>query len=119
MSFFETLQENESLYRLALPAACGPLNIGQMHKDIVIEWHGQQRWLKGPSDAATFKALKEIATAHGGHATCFRLGTSVDPSLQRFTLLSEQAHSKGLELVQSRLRAAFDPAGVFATNRLS
>jgi len=119
MSFFETLQENESLYRLALPAACGALNIGQMHKDIVIEWHGQQRWLKGPGNAATFKILKEIATAHGGHATCFRLGTAVDPSLQRFTLLSEQAHSKGLELVQSRLRAAFDPAGVFATNRLS
>jgi glycolate oxidase FAD binding subunit len=119
MSFFETLKENEILYRLALPAACGPLQIAQMSSEIILEWHGQQRWLKGPGEASTFKTLKEIATAHGGHATCFRLGTAVDPSLQRFTLLSEQAHSKGLELVQSRLRAAFDPAGVFATNRLS
>jgi glycolate oxidase FAD binding subunit len=45
-------------------------------------------------------------------------GSGVDPSKQRFTLLSEQAHSTALEAVQARLRAAFDPAGVFATSRL-
>ncbi len=62
--------------------------------------------------------MKHIANIHGGHATRFKQGKEVDPSLERFTLLSEQAHSKAPEIVQARLRAAFDPAGVFATKCL-
>ena len=74
--------------------------------------------MKAPGDEDTFKAIKAIANSHGGHATRFRQGANVDPSNQRFTLLSEQAHSFALEAVQERLRSAFDPAGVFATKRL-
>ena len=48
----------------------------------------------------------------------FRQGVNVNMSQERFTRLGEQTHSKALEVVQQRLRAAFDPAGVFATNRL-
>jgi len=116
---FGNLSENETLYRLALPAACGPLQAPGMSPEIVLEWHGQQRWWKGPGDDETFSTLKTLANANGGHATRFRQGSEVNPSNQRFTLLSEQAHSKALEVVQKRLRAAFDPVGVFATNRLS
>lgn len=115
---FKKLGANQTLYRLALPAACGPLNIPNADDDIVLEWHGQQRWIKAPGDDATFANIKQLATAHGGHASRFKQGTEMDPTLQRFTLLSEQAHSKALEIVQARLRAAFDPAGVFATSRL-
>ena len=118
MSSFKKLGANQILYRLALPAACGSLTIPNVDDEIVLEWHGQQRWIKAPGDDATFASIKQLATAHGGHASRFKQGTEVDPSLQRFTLLSEQAHSKALEIVQARLRAAFDPAGVFATSRL-
>jgi hypothetical protein len=97
---------------------CGPLNIAGAADEIILEWHGQQRWIKAPGDEATFSAIKALANSHGGHATRFRQGTAVDPSYQRFTLLSEQAHSQALEAVQERLRSAFDPAGVFATKRL-
>jgi glycolate oxidase FAD binding subunit len=83
-----------------------------------MEWHGQQRWIKAPGDEATFSAIKNIASSHGGHATRFKQGANLDPAFQRFTLLTEQAHSKALEIVQERLRSAFDPAGVFATKRL-
>jgi glycolate oxidase FAD binding subunit len=86
--------------------------------DLVLEWHGQQRWMKAAGDEATFTAIKQLANSHGGHATRFRQGSKVNPSFERFTLLSEQAYSKALEAVQARLRSAFDPAGVFATNRL-
>jgi glycolate oxidase FAD binding subunit len=115
---FTNLQADETLYRLALPAACGPLALANVSGDIVLEWHGQQRWFAAPSDDATFASIKALANTNGGHATRFKQGSSVDPSKQRFTLLSEQAHSTALEAVQARLRAAFDPAGVFATSRL-
>ena len=118
LSTFNTLGPNQTLYRLALPAACGPLSINGATDELVLEWHGQQRWIKAPGDEATFSAIKSLANSHGGHATRFRQGANVDPSHQRFTLLSEQAHSKALEAVQERLRSAFDPAGVFATKRL-
>ena len=118
LSAFTNLKPNETLYRLALPAACGPLAIHQVYDEIVLEWHGQQRWIKGSGDEQTFAALKQLAHIHGGHASCFRQGSAVDPSYQRFTLLSEQLHQAPLEVVQKRLRSAFDPAGVFATSRL-
>ena len=115
---FENIAADQTLYRLALPAACGPLIISGASNDIVLEWHGQQRWIKAAGDEATFTLIKKLATSHGGHATRFKQGMNVNPAFQRFTVLGEQAHSKALELVQERLRSAFDPAGVFATNRL-
>jgi len=118
LAVFTNLDSADTLYRLALPAACGPLAIENVVGDLALEWHGQQRWIKAPGDDATFASLKAVAHTHGGHATRFKQGNDVDPSNQRFTLLSEQAHSTALEAVQARLRAAFDPAGVFATSRL-
>ena len=115
---FTSLAADETLYRLALPAACGSLELNNMSDDIILEWHGQERWLKGLSDDATFNALKKIASAHGGHAMRFRQGSNVNPANQRFTQLSEQSHSPALEPIQARLRASFDPSGVFATHRL-
>lgn len=118
LAAFQNLNGNDTLYRLALPAACGPLTIPGASNEIVLEWHGQQRWIKAAGDDATFASIKTLANTHGGHATRFKQGASVDPAKQRFTLLSEQAHSVALENVQARLRASFDPAGVFATSRL-
>jgi glycolate oxidase FAD binding subunit len=118
LSMFTNLGADQTLYRMALPAACGLITIPGGDDAIVLEWHGQQRWIKAPGDEATFKAIKALANAHGGHATRFRQGANIEPSYQRFTLLSEQAHSKALEAVQERLRSAFDPSGVFATKRL-
>ena len=115
---FENIAADQTLYRLALPVACGPLIISGASNEIVLEWHGQQRWIKAAGDEATFTLIKKLATSHGGHATRFKQGMNVNPAFQRFTVLSEQAHSKALELVQERLRSVFDPAGVFATNRL-
>lgn len=115
---FSNLDGDDTLYRLALPAACGTLNLENASDDLVLEWHGQQRWFVAPSDDATFTSIKTLANANGGHATRFKQGSNVDPSKQRFTLLNEQVHSTALETVQARLKAAFDPAGVFSTSRL-
>lgn len=116
--FFSALSTSETLYRLALPAACGPLNIPDTQPDLILEWHGQQRWIKAAGDDATFAALKQMVFDHGGHVTRFRQGSAINPTGQRFTVLREQSHSIALEAVQTRLRLAFDPLGVFATGRL-
>lgn len=118
LSGFTNLGPDQTLYRLALPAACAPLTINGSSDEIILEWHGQQRWIKAPGDDVSFNQIKRLANSHGGHATRFRQGVNIDPALQRFTLLSEQTHSKALEAVQERLRSAFDPNGVFATKRL-
>ena len=118
LSSFKNLAADQTLYRLALPAACGPLTIPGASNEIILEWHGQQRWIKAAGDEATFTLIKQLATSHGGHATRFKQGANVNSAFQRFTLLGEQVHSKALETVQERLRSAFDPAGVFATKRL-
>jgi glycolate oxidase FAD binding subunit len=118
LTTFSNLGADQTLYRLALPAACGPIAVANADDQFILEWHGQQRWIKASGDQATFEAIKALANSHGGHATRFRQGANVDPAYQRFTLLTEQAHSKALEVVQGRLRSAFDPAGVFATKRL-
>ncbi|QWE00161.1 glycolate oxidase subunit GlcE [Polynucleobacter sp. JS-Mosq-20-D10] len=118
LAVFSILNSDETLYRLALPAACGPLTHENISGDIALEWNGQQRWLKALGDDATYASIKALASAHGGHATRFKQGSNVDPGKQRFTLLSEQVHSTALEAVQARLRTAFDPAGIFATSRL-
>jgi glycolate oxidase FAD binding subunit len=118
LSAFQNLAADQTLYRLALPAACGPLTIPGASNEIILEWHGQQRWIKASGDEATFNLIKQLVSSHGGHVTRFKQGANVNPAFQRFTLLSEQAQSKALELVQERLRSAFDPAGVFATKRL-
>jgi glycolate oxidase FAD binding subunit len=115
---FENLAADQTLYRLALPAACGPLTIPGASNEIVLEWHGQQRWIKASGDENMFILIKQLAISHGGYATRFKQGMNVNPEFQRFTLLGEQVHSKALETVQERLRSAFDPAGVFATKRL-
>ena len=118
LAVFLNLNSDETLYRLALPAACGTLAFENANGDIALEWHGQQRWLKAPGDDVTFASIKALASTHGGHATRFKQGSNIDPGKQRFTLLSEQVHSTALEAVQARLRTAFDPAGIFATSRL-
>jgi glycolate oxidase FAD binding subunit len=115
---FQNLNHNDTLYRLSLPAACGPLAIPNMNDQMILEWHGRQRWFTAPGDDATFTAMKTLANTNGGHATRFNQGAHVDPNQQRFTLLSEQPHSVALESVQARLKASFDPEGVFATSRL-
>jgi glycolate oxidase FAD binding subunit len=110
----------DALYRLALPAACPAIDFSKLASSStqhrILEWHGQQRWWHGPADAKTQANVKAKAIEHGGHASCFRVGSNGVE--QRFTLLSDQAHSAALTAVQAQLRKAFDPSGVFATGRL-
>jgi glycolate oxidase FAD binding subunit len=91
------------LWRLALPSTAPALNLPGAQ---LIEWGGAQRWLRTHLPAAEIRAL---AAACGGHATRFRGGERRDV----FTPLPAP-----LAAIHRRLKAEFDPAGIFNRGRM-
>ncbi|SAK44371.1 FAD-binding protein [Caballeronia calidae] len=100
LSFFS---DERPLWRLSLPNAT-PL-IG-MPGDVMLDWGGAQRWLKSEASA---DVIRGIASAAGGHATCFTPGRAVDPF-----------HPLAAPLVRfhRQLKERLDPHGVFNPGRM-
>jgi glycolate oxidase FAD binding subunit len=92
------------LWRLSLPSTAPEL---KLHGEQLIEWGGAQRWVVTPLEPA---AVREAAAQVGGHATLFR---ALDKGCGVFTPLSAP-----LAAVHQRLKASFDPHGVFNPGRL-
>ncbi|MFG6487986.1 glycolate oxidase subunit GlcE [Roseateles sp. BYS78W] len=92
------------LWRLSLPSTAPEL---KLHGEQLIEWGGAQRWVVTPMEPA---AVREAAAAVGGHATLFR---ALDKSPGAFAPLSAP-----LAAIHRRLKASFDPHGVFNPGRL-
>jgi glycolate oxidase FAD binding subunit len=95
------------LWRVALPPVAPRLPIDG---DVLLEWHGMQRWLRSDADA---DALRHVVSALGGHATLFRGGRALDRELGVFEPLAPEVMA-----VHRRLKQAFDPSGVFSPGRL-
>lgn len=117
LSWFNQMPNDHALWRLSLPANCPVL---ELPKDclpqIIMEWHGQERWIQGPANQSTAQVLQGLAIQHGGHMTCFRSLSA--EAFERFTRFDSNPLTAGLEAVQKRLRHSFDPFGVFTTGRL-
>jgi len=92
------------LWRLSLPGTAPALNL---HGEQLIEWGGAQRWVVTPLEPA---AVREAAAGAGGHAVLFR---ALDKSPGAFAPLSAP-----LAAIHRRLKASFDPHGVFNPGRL-
>ncbi len=92
------------LWRLGLPSTTPEL---KLHGEQLIEWGGAQRWVVTPLPPA---AVREAAAAVGGHATLFR---ALDKGCGVFAPLSAP-----LAAIHRRLKASFDPQGVFNPGRL-
>ena len=72
----------------------------------LVEWFGGQRWVWAPLDAAD--TLRTMARQAGGHATLFRAPAATPQARGRFT-----PPEGPLRALQQRVRAAFDPHGLF------
>jgi glycolate oxidase FAD binding subunit len=92
------------LWRLSLPSTAAPINLPG---DELIEWGGAQRWWRS---AAAPEEVRALAAAAGGHATLFR-GGSREAAV--FAPLSPPIHA-----LHRRLKAEFDPNGIFNRGRL-
>jgi glycolate oxidase FAD binding subunit len=102
--FFDARPGDTPLWRISLPSATPPLGIpGQL----TIEWGGALRWLVTTADART---IRDAARRAGGHATLFRYG---DKSIGVF-----QPLEPAIAAVHRRLKAEFDPAGIFNPGRM-
>jgi glycolate oxidase FAD binding subunit len=91
------------LWRIALPSTAPALGLPGAQ---LIEWGGAQRWLRGDVPSAE---VRERAAACGGHATLFRGGERHHV----FTPLSAP-----IAAIHGRLKAEFDPAGIFNPGRM-
>jgi len=109
LPFFKRASDDLCLWRLSLPqtAPALPLPWAQL-----VEWHGAQRWLCAPLSAQS--TLRQAAAAVGGSATIFVPPRAINtPARGRFDALKPP-----LDLIHKRLKAEFDPAGIFNRGRL-
>jgi glycolate oxidase FAD binding subunit len=98
---------NAAVWRLSVPSTVGAIVPGSPQ---LIEWGGAQRWLRAPGDAATAERIRATVRAIGGHATLFRGG---DKSVGVF-----QPLAPAIARIHERLKAGFDPAGIFNPGRM-
>ena len=108
LPFFQAPSPDQCLWRLSLPqtAPVLPLPYAQL-----VEWQGAQRWLWAPASAA--QELRTAASQAHGHVTLFRAGADGAPGVPRF-----DRQSAVIETITQRLRAEFDPAGIFNLGRM-
>jgi glycolate oxidase FAD binding subunit len=92
-----------AVWRIAVPPTTAPLRFERT----LLEWHGGQRWVRG--DHAP-EAIHAMARALGGHATRFRGGDARVPAFQPLDPVVAR--------INARLKAEFDPAGIFNPGRL-
>jgi glycolate oxidase FAD binding subunit len=109
MPFFSAPSPELGLWRLSVPqtALALPLPYAQF-----IEWHGGLRWCWAPLKAQDL--LRKEAAGVGGSASLFIAPSAVAlDSAARFGSINS-----ALASIHQRLKAEFDPAGIFNRGRL-
>ena len=109
LPFFHAPAADLGLWRLSLPQTAPALTLPWAQ---LVEWHGGQRWLWAPAQAHA--QLREAARAVGGAATLFIAPRSdIADGVARFSPLEP-----ALARIHQRLKAEFDPAGIFNPGRM-
>lgn len=98
-----------ALWRLSVPQTSPVLNLPWAQ---LVEWHGGQRWLWAPESAHI--QLRELTVKLGGSASIFIASHAITTSATgRFSALNPTISD-----IHRRLKAEFDPAGIFNPGRL-
>lgn len=92
------------LWRVSVPPGTPPMDLPG---NWLLDWGGAQRWLRTHADE---RRIRQATAEAGGHATLFRGG---DREGMIFHPLSQP-----LSLLHQRLKAAFDPEGIFNPGRM-
>ncbi len=103
------VSEPLALWRLSLPQTAPVLDLPWAQ---LVEWHGGQRWLWAPASA--LQALRQAASAAAGTAAIFIAASAEGMGATgRFDPLNPE-----LRAIHQRLKAEFDPAGLFNPGRM-
>lgn len=108
LPFFQAPAAGLGLWRLSVPQTAPVLDLPWAP---LIEWQGAQRWLWAPAGAAG--QIRAATAAVNGHATLFRAGADGAPGVPRF-----DRPDAAIQTITQRLRAEFDPAGIFTPGRM-
>jgi glycolate oxidase FAD binding subunit len=106
LPFFTTQPHaGDVLWRMSVPQTAPVL---RMPAHPLVEWHGGLRWLWAPLAAGA--EVQAQARAVGGHATVF-----VNPAPAATAELANamRSDSPSLNAIGLRLKASFDPQGIF------
>ena len=95
------------LWRVSVPPGAAMTAFRDLGGDMLVDWGGAVRWLRTDAPVAGVRAAAERA---GGHAVLFRGG---DRTGEVFHPLQPTVRR-----IHERLKAAFDPAGVFNPGRM-
>lgn len=107
LPFFNAPAPELCLWRLSVPQTAPVISLPYAP---LIEWQGAQRWLWAPAAAAA--DIRRAVAAVNGHATLFRAGADGAPDVPRFDRQTDV-----IDTITQRLRAEFDPAGIFNPGR--
>jgi glycolate oxidase FAD binding subunit len=111
--FFGRDAAEAPLWRLSVKSTAPYTDLGG---EQMLEWGGALRWLRSAKGlgerqgSAEAQRLRQWAQSHGGHATLFRCA---DKSAGVFQPLPAP-----MMAIHRKLKAAFDPAGIFNPGRL-
>ncbi|MCM2297156.1 glycolate oxidase subunit GlcE [Rhodoferax sp.] len=98
-----------ALWRLSVPQTAPVLDLPWPQ---LVEWHGGQRWLWAPESAR--EQLRQVVTAIGGSASIFiSSSASTTGGKSSFSPLTP-----AVAQIHRRLKAEFDPAGIFNPGRM-
>lgn len=112
LPWFAARNPAHDLWRLSVPQTAPALVLPAGVGAPLVEWHGGQRWVQaGPEHAV---ALREAAASVGGYATLFIANDGQSAmGIDRFEPLKAP-----LDRIHRRLKAEFDPAGIFNRGRM-
>lgn len=97
------------MWRLSLPPAASAL---VLRGEQLIEWGGAQRWLR--AERAVAEDIRRVVAAAGGHATRYRVAHGAPGAGEG----AFHPLAPALARIHERLKAAFDPAGIFNRGRM-
>jgi glycolate oxidase FAD binding subunit len=110
------LAEAEVLWRVLTPASAGAdliAALGDLVDGYVLDWAGGLQWIGLPASLDP-ERLRRVVASLGGHATLVRA-----PEALKQTASAFHPEPSGVAELSARVRAAFDPSGVFQSNRFS
>ncbi len=109
MPFFNAPSPEMGLWRMSVPQTAPALKLPYAQ---FIEWHGGLRWCWAPLEAQ--ELLRNAVSVVGGAATLFITPVAMPAiSIAQFNPINS-----GLAAIHQRLKAEFDPAGIFNRGRL-
>jgi glycolate oxidase FAD binding subunit len=100
-------QSEGPLWRISVPATVPAAALSAIGGECIVEWGGALRWVRTGANAGS---IRDAVGKAGGHATLFR-GPRISGAVF-------QPLSPALMALHRRLKAVFDPPGVFNPGRM-